>query len=120
MANKPGSRNSNYFNRLTNLVVRNNSARVLYLAVSQSLEAVSLKILPVQLGHDGLNKITENYLKIGKQRTVAKQTVLNYTLCSCEQGLYLNIINNRRSKSIFNLFNRFSTHQRFKEFYTDL
>lgn len=74
MPNKPDSSNSNYFNRLTKLVVRNNSIRVLYLAISQSLEAVSLKILPAQLDQDGLNKITENYLKIRKQRTMAKQT----------------------------------------------
>lgn len=58
--NKPDNSNTNFFNRLTKLVVWNNSISILYLAVSQSLEAVSLRILLAQLGHDGLNNITWN------------------------------------------------------------
>lgn len=77
MPDKPDSSNSNFFNRLTKLVFQRDSIRVLNLAVSQSLEAVSLKILPAQFGQDGLNKITETCLKICKQRTVTKQTVFN-------------------------------------------
>lgn len=63
MPDKPESSNSNFFNRLTKLVAQRNSAKVLYLAASQSLEAVTLKILLVQFGQDGLNKITETCLK---------------------------------------------------------
>lgn len=40
MPDKPDSSKSNFFNRLTELVVQKYSMRVLYLAVSQSLEAV--------------------------------------------------------------------------------
>lgn len=64
MPDKPDSSNSNFFNRLTKLVAQRNSIRVLYLAVSQSLEAVSLKILLAQFGQHGLNKIAETCLKI--------------------------------------------------------
>lgn len=63
MPDKPDSSNSNFFNRLTKLVAQRNAIKVLYLAVNQSLLAVSLKILLVQFGQDGLNKITETCLK---------------------------------------------------------
>lgn len=56
---KPDGSKSNFFNRLTKLTVQRNSIRVLYLAASQSLEAVSFKIFLAQFGQDGLDKITD-------------------------------------------------------------
>lgn len=49
-------------------MLQKNSVRVLYLGVSQLLVDVSIKILSAEFGQDGLNNVTEIYLKIYKQR----------------------------------------------------
>ena len=84
MPDKLDSSNSNSFNRLTKLGAQRSSIRVLYLAVSQSLEAVSLKMLLAQFSQDGLNKTIETCLKICKQKIMAKQAVFNWDSCPSE------------------------------------